>query len=125
MQKYIKKVDYIDNDKNESLITLNDGKFEIVCFSPNYHEEVSFCIYAISPENIIVANNKECYANKNENGYWGYSLQGKFVNNLRKEIKIGKFYIQIKLDELPKDLKKGQFIKFDCERLDLYSLVIK
>ena len=40
-------------------------------------------------------------------------------------VRVGEFYISIDKEEIPGDVFDGDFVTFNCARLDAYSIVIK
>ena len=122
MDKYIKKINFLDEGTRECEILLNDGSFELLCFSQPYREDCRHYIYAFMPKNIMIADNKSFDVKKTDEGYFAYSLQGEYVNKSNGEVRVGKFNIKLDKDEFPKDINEGEYVLFDCARLDFLDL---
>ena len=120
MKKYIKQVNYIDKEINECEVILNDGQFEIMCFAQPYNENNDFSINAFLVQNIMTALDNNYSVVKSKNGHFAYSIQGKLLSKNRGEVKVGEFYIKLENpQEIPKDINEGEFVQFNCQRLDL------
>jgi len=105
----------------EAQVKITDGEFELTCFSHlckfQEGQQVDVIIGALSAEHIVKSANTE-YRIEKLSGIFDYSLTGKLIDKVRSIIAIG--HISIEIDGyIPNDIDVGEFIDFQCARLDL------
>ena len=122
-KKYIKDIIYIDKDVNEVDIILNDGQIELKAYCYNYRKINSLTLSAFMTSDVMISEDKTFKATNN--GHNSYTIQGELYSKMLGIVKVGKFYISIEKEEIPGDVIDGDFITFNCTRLDAYSIVIK
>ena len=122
-EKFIKNINYIDKDVNEVEITLNDGQIELKAYCDNYRESNSLILSAFMTSGVMISDNTTFKATNN--GNYSHTIQGELYSKELGKVKVGKFFISIDKEEIPGDVFDGDFITFECVRLDAYSIVIK
>ena len=122
-KKYIKNINYIDKDVNEVEITLNDGQVELMAYCDNYREIAPLILSTFMTSDVMISDDKTFRAiNK---GNYSHTIQGELYSKELGIVRVGKFFISIDKEEIPGDVFDGDFIIFNCIRLDAYSIVIK
>ena len=121
--KYIKDIVFIDKDVNEVAITLNDGLVELKAYCYKYREINSLILSAFMTSDVMICEDKTFKAINN--GHNSYTIQGELYSKMLGIVKVGEFYISIEKEEIPGDVIDGDFITFNCARLDANSIVIK
>ena len=122
-KKYIKNINYIDKDVNEVEITLNDGQVELIAYCYNYREVNPITLGAFMTSNVMISDDKTFKATND--GNYSHTIQGELYSKELGKVRVGKFFISIDKEEIPGDVFDGDFITFECVRLDAYSIVIK
>lgn len=122
-KKHIKDIIYIDKDVNEVDIVLNDGQIELKAYCYKYREINSLTLSAFMTSDVMISDDKSFKATNN--GHNSYTIQGELYSKMLGIVKVGEFYISIEKEEIPGDVIDGDFITFNCTRLDAYSIVIK
>ena len=59
------------------------------------------------------------------NGNYSHTIQGELYSKMLGKVRVGNFYISIDKEKIPGDVFDGDFITFNCIRLDAYSIVVK
>ena len=121
--KFIKNINYIDKDINEVEITLNDGQIELKAYCDNYRESNSLILSTFMTSGVMISDDKTFKAINN--GNYSHTIQGELYSKELGKVKVGKFFISIDKEEIPGDVFDGDFISFECVRLNAYSIVIK
>jgi len=122
-KKYIKNINYVDKDVNEVEITLNDGQVELLAYCDNYHEITPMTLSAFMTSDVMISDDKTFKATND--GSYSHTIQGELYSKILGIVRVGNFYISIDKEEIPGDVCDGDFITFNCTRLDAYSVVIK
>ncbi len=117
---YIKQIKDFDQYSNEADIIVTDGQYELMCYchpADVYDSKAKVSeIIALFAQDIIRIDSEDSKIIKLKD-YYSYQLQGKIVNKNVPIVCIGE--LTIKLDtSTPKDLKEGEYIQFNVERLD-------
>lgn len=118
----IKNINWISESAAEAIITIIDNKnFSLNCFCQPCKYKINDkidCLYIFEAKNIKKFNIKEYIIKKNDNNL-GYYLVGQIINLEKKMIKINNFMLELD-NEIPSDIKLGEFIEFTCLRIDIY-----
>ena len=118
----IKKVNWLSKEIKEAEVYLCDGKYSIVVFSYPFDkrngETISELLYTLNADNIKISNIKEFYINRVSNSF-SYNIVGVVCDMDKNCVRIGSFIIEID-NNLPNDVKNGDFIAFTCDRIDLW-----
>jgi len=122
-KKYIKDINFIDNDVNEVAIVLNDGQVELKAYCDNYREINSVILSAFMTSDIMISDDKVFKAINN--GNYSHTIQGELYSKMLGKVRVGNFYISIDKEKIPSDVFDGDFITFNCIRLNAYSIVVK
>lgn len=122
-KKYIKNVKFVDSDVNEVEVVLNDGQVELKAYCDNYREIKPLILSAFMTSDVMISDDKTFKAINN--GNYSHTIQGELYSKMLGKVKVGNFFISIDKEEIPADIRDGDFITFKCVRLDAYSIVIK
>ena len=122
-KKYIKNIKFVDSDVNEVEITLNDGQVELLAYCDNYHEINPTTLSAFMTSDIMINDDKTFKATND--GNYSHTIQGELYSKMLGIVRVGDFYISIDKEEIPGDVFDGDFVSFNCTRLDANSVVIK
>lgn len=119
----IKKINWLSKEIKEAEVYICDGKYSIVVFSHPFDrktgEIISELLYTLNADNIKISVIKEFCILRVSNSF-SYNIVG-IINNMdENHIKVGSFIIELDVN-LPNDLRKGDFISFTCDRIDLYN----
>lgn len=119
---YIKTIQDCDEFSREADIVVSDGKYNLLgyctfagtCFVNQLVKEID----AFMALNIMRAK-KKCYIVQKTDGYYSYHLCGRVLDIGIPMVEIGD--LKILLDTcLPKDIKIGEYIDFDVNRLNCW-----
>ena len=114
----IRILDY-DNFSDECDFLINSLDVELICYGM-YDEKYNsrpFIIESFLASNIVKAKEDICFAIKKDS-YYAYEINAPIVDLVTKKVSIGQ--INIFLDaEFPGDLKLGDYVHFDVQRLDI------
>ena len=119
---YIKSIDWVDFPAQEAKILITDGFYECIGYSYGYDfhlgEILKHPLYANSCSDVMISFNKEFFiepasssTNLHQKGV------GELIDISKNLIQIGNLLIQ--LDNIPSDLKEGDYLEFNCFRLDV------
>lgn len=115
----IKKIIWFGEQEADVLIT--DGTFELICFSHpcrlKEEQTIDACIGALNSKNIMRSFDNSYYIKK-LSGPYNYQLTGKLLNKSKGIIIIGNICIETG-GYIPNDIEEGEFISFECNRLDI------
>lgn len=117
----IEKVNWLSEEIREAEVYLCDDKYSIIVFSYPFNkkagETISELLHTLNADDITVSEVSEFCINRISNSF-SYNVVGIIDNKDQNQIKVGSFII--KLDgSLPKDLNKGDYVSFTCDRIDL------
>lgn len=119
----ITKINWLSKEALEAEVTVSDGRFELVCFSQpfNYmvNDVVKTWLYGYKVSNVIREQNKEFKVEKLYD-FFDYSLTGKLANKEESIVEIGNIKIEVQNADLPGDIEGGDYISFNCKRIDIY-----
>ncbi len=119
---FIKQVKNFDEISSEADIIVSDGIFDLTCYcypSVLYQKgkEVKI-VTSFMAKNIMRARCNEYLIFKLKD-YYAYHLQGKIIDLIKRIVCIGN--LEIIVDEsIPNDIKLGEFVEFDVQRLNCY-----
>lgn len=117
----IKKITWLSKEIKEAEVVLSSSSAEIICFCHPCQKKTNDPVRKISAlftENIIRAD-KQIYDIFKLESYFSYRITAKLVS--RKERRVDFRGLSVDLDSsLPGDIQPGEFITFDCGRLDIY-----
>lgn len=118
----VKKINWISKNAMEAEVILNDGVFDIICFSQPFSfkegDTIKSYIYTYNTQKIYFSNLNEEYVKKN-GSLFEYELCGVIKDKLSNIIKIGNFLIELDIP-LPNDLYNGDYVIIFCERIDIW-----
>lgn len=111
---------------------VSDGEFELLCYAlfyDNQEGDTNFTLSAmmggnrslLANANVVTCDEKEYKIQKN--GYFSYKLQGKLISveNDKGTVQIGSLIIN-DVGWIPRDIKVGEFVKFEVARIDLSTV---
>lgn len=113
------KIEWLSVEGKEAEITLSDGTFNMRVFAHPFEiqDKITLPIHSVNTKNILISDN---YSLENVNSYhFEYNISGCVMDKDKGIIKVGNFFIEVD-EPLPRDIKKGDFISFQCDRLDLW-----
>ena len=89
---FIKSVEWIDKDAKEAEIIVSDGKFDILCFSHPFTENVTDKllepIYCFDVTDIMITIKSQLLVNRDGNSY-RYFVRGRLFDKSNKMVKVG------------------------------------
>lgn len=119
----ISKIEWISEGIKEAVVEVTDGKFSVKCFSQplNYplDSEINDPLYCYDV-NYIVKSYENTYKVEKLSSYFAYNFIGKLVDKNNNRVKVGEIFLELDLTSLPGDINEGDYIQFECSRLDLY-----
>ncbi|GAA0694846.1 hypothetical protein [Clostridium cadaveris] len=119
----ITKINWLSKEALEAEVTVSDGRFELVCFSQpfNYalNDTVKTSLYCYAVSNVIREQNDEFKVEKLYESF-AYILTGKLINKKDSVVEIGDVIVEIEKSDLPGDIEEGNYISFNCKRIDIY-----
>lgn len=118
----IKKIKYISIEAKEAEILISDGKYELICFSQPYDEDIDKKIEVLNCYNnqfVMRADTMECLIEKLIEPF-AYRIIGKVINSNKNIVKIGEILLQLEEYAIPKDIKENEYISFYVQRIDIY-----
>jgi len=119
----ISKIHFLSKEALEAEVTLTDGENQLICFSQplnyNLNDNIETSLYSYGVSNIVKEQDKEFYIKKQHEPF-AYELKGELIDKDNCLVKIGSIIIEIEKSVLPKDFETGDFISFNCRRVDLY-----
>lgn len=117
------KINWLSKEALEAEVTLTDGKFELICFSQPFNYDlndfIKTYVYCYETNNVLIEDVREFEVNK-LNSTFAYKLAGELINKEECVVAIGDIRIIIEKDKLPGDVKVGDYISFNCKRIDIY-----
>lgn len=115
---FIKEIKEYDKISQEADIIVSDGQFEILCYAHPFELKKSkWVLSTLFAENIMISFNKEPSVQKKD-GYFDYKLTGKILNKSKQIVSVGEIIIELD-GHIPNDLVEGNYIEFECMRIDL------
>lgn len=107
-----------DEESMEAEVIVSDGFFEILAFAHpcNKSQIHTYKLHLFEMKNIVVNSSKIENIIKTQ-WYFSHSITGKYYDNF---VKIWEIILEWDWIEFPGDIKNGDSITFDCERIDLY-----
>lgn len=118
VKMFLKEVLDFDIEAKEADIIVSDGVNDILCYAQPYeNNKIPFKLFAFRANNIIRTSEEVSFVNKNPEGYYSYNLQGKLIDSRIGLVSIGDIVIEIG-NNIPKDIKLNEYIKFTLERVD-------
>jgi hypothetical protein len=115
----IEKVDWLSEEAYEAEVYISDGINKLVCFSCPFRMHLDDSVshlYATFVDSILRLDIDD-YSYRYKGGY-SYDIGAKVVDVVEPCVEI--FGIIIALDaELPGDIIVGDFVSFECGRLDI------
>jgi|SRR5690606_9217813 len=119
----IQKINWLSKEIKEAEVCIFDGIFKIVVFShPFIGKEgdiIAELLYALNTKNITISGIEE-YCIERISNTFSYYILGTIINKNTNQIKVGEFIIELDV-ELPNDVKNGNFISFNCDRIDVVT----
>jgi hypothetical protein len=118
----VQKIDWLSKESLEAKVTITDGFFKIICFSfPCYLKEGERIKNFLRPSFIteIKYSDKAAYSvKKNKDDYFAYYFIGGLADKKNGIIRIGNIYFDLS-ESVPENLNKGDFVFFNCGRVDI------
>ena len=112
----IKKIEYLDEETKEAFVTLTDGDYELTVFAYPFIDRDGLKLSAFLESDIMVNENCSFAINNSELK----SFDGRLTDRQTGAVEIGGFVIYIQPDWIPGDIKSGDYISFNCSRVDLF-----
>jgi hypothetical protein len=105
----------------EAYVTVTDGKFELLCFCCPCDlrvegEELKEEIHTFSQKNTIKSDIAD-YSIQKLPDYFAYYLTAKVIDKAKHIVAIGD--IPIYTYHIPDEVQEGDFVSFQCGRLDI------
>lgn len=118
----IKKINWISQEVSEAEVIVTDGELEIMCFAQplNYLEENELLepIYCLDVSDLVKAELSEYRIEKLDDNF-SYSFLGQLIDKRDEKVKVGGLLLELDYN-IPGDINEGDFISFNCQRLDIY-----
>jgi hypothetical protein len=118
---WVKEIYWINEKELEAEAVITDGQYELICFAYplelNIGDILNFNIQILNGNSIVRAFEKE-YVIEKSKGTFDYYLTGELIDRKEGIVKIGDIYLQ-GLSYIPGDIVEGDFVSFECWRLDL------
>ena len=119
----VSKITWISEDALEAEVLINDGTYEIKCFSHPFNmlinAEIQEPIYCYNTQNVIVSfknENKVFQVDKS----FEYHIIGELVDKENELVRVGEILIKLEENSLPTDINLDKYIEFSCNRFDIY-----
>lgn len=114
-------IKWMSEEALEAEVVITDGIFQMNCFSQPLRyvkgDMINENLYGFDVSNVKIANEPIEYINKIGNNF-EYQLSGRLVNKKNKVIGLGEILIEVK--DLPYDINEGEYVEFNCKRIDIY-----
>ncbi|MCY9672526.1 hypothetical protein M5W63_08355 [Bacillus pumilus] len=118
----IRKINWISQEASEAEVIVTDGELEIMCFAQplNYHEgnELLEPIYCLDVSDLVKAELSEFGIEKLDD-HFSYSFLGQLIDKRDEKVRVGGLLLELDYN-IPGDINEGDFISFNCKRLDIY-----
>ena len=110
-----------DAESREADVLLSDGQVEFTCFayglkSEEQAELVPGDLWAFNPDNVQGIESAQSKAEKIPNSYYGYRFCGQVIN--KNTVRVGEFDIHGFKNAMPGDVNPGEWVSFECMRVD-------
>ncbi len=117
----IEKMNWHSKEALEAEVYISDGMYEFLFFAHPFHGKQGQIINsefgALNSSNIYRIDSDKFRIEKLQD-FFAYRIGGKVICMKECIIQIGSFHIKLD-DYLPGDLVEGEYISFECDRLDL------
>lgn len=117
------QINWLERAALEAEVVLADGKFTLSCFCCPCYLKVSnnFTdkLHAFDTESVHLAHTTQDKVEKLTDPF-AYYIEAKIVDVSAAVVRIGSLYIDIGIFNLPGDLNNGNYVSFECARLDIY-----
>lgn len=118
---WLKEILWFDDFSLEAEVIITDGHYDLRCFTYPLElkkgDLLNFYIMIFNSKNVVRTYEKEYFVEK-LHGPFDYNLTGELINRKEGIVKIGEIYLE-GLDKIPGDIIEGDFVSFECWRLDL------
>ncbi|WP_251862608.1 hypothetical protein [Clostridium sp. Marseille-Q2269] len=119
----ITKINWLSKEALEAEVTVNDGKFELICFSHPFkydlNDFIKTALYCYDISNVMRVEKCEFKVEKLYESF-AYNLTGKLANKEDGIVEIGNIKIEVQNTDLPGDIEEDDYISFNCKRIDIY-----
>lgn len=119
----VQNIKWISKEAQEAEVIITDGKYNICCFSQPFNGVIGdYLTEALHAYNLSEISQLEQHNTKiiKLSGTFNYLVEGKIIDKKLQLIKIGGITIDISDSYLPNDINEGDYISFECERIDLW-----
>lgn len=115
----INKIKWLSQNAKEAEVYLSDGKYNLLCFSHPFDQNSNNLLLIHTLNATDICKTDENVSIIKTDSSFGYSLVGEAIDVLKRQVKIGEFIIELD-NPLPNDIKEGNYISFNCERIDIW-----
>ncbi|MEG1002724.1 MAG: hypothetical protein RSF37_04915 [Clostridium sp.] len=119
----ISKISIISETSLEAEVTITDGFNELVCFSQpcnfKLNQKLIEPVYCFNNKQVVRYSGNEYQIEKLKEPL-AYNLVGKLIDKKNCLIKIGEISLQLEEYSIPKDVLENEYIRFYCQRIDIY-----
>lgn len=117
---YISKIYWLDIETGEAIVRVTDGNYELECYMSNCNYKVGDCVK--TDIEVLGVEKVELTSEKNQVKYSSMENGSLIVGNLQEigRLKIGGLFINIGVENIPKDLHKGEDVIVKISRLDIW-----
>lgn len=117
----VKQINWLSRASLEAEVIISDGKIDLLCFAHpmNYQEGQSLIEPLIVLDVSGVVKSNDYTPPQKQSDTFEYYLTGKIIDKENGIIEIGNIQIEINSSSIPQDINQGEFISFQCSRLDL------
>lgn len=116
------KIERLSEEILEAEVEVFDGKYIIKCFAHPLQKdegsEIEEPIYCYDVTQIIKAEENKYNVTKLGNNF-NYLLTGQLIDKNNEIVKLGKLLFELDSNLIPGDINEGDYISFNCERLDI------
>ena len=121
----IVRVDWLSKEAEEAEIQVSDGENKALVFSCPFQyklgEDVSAPLSAVFCKGLVHEKDRTSVLSRIVDSPFGCHIAGEIISvNEDRDGIVQVFGFQIRLRDLPKEFKPGDFVRFSAGRLDLY-----
>ncbi|WP_226528736.1 hypothetical protein [Metabacillus niabensis] len=118
----ITKIEWLSGEILEAEVEVTDGEHFVKCFAHPLQKdegsELKDPIYCYDVTQIIKAEENKYEVVKLGNNF-NYLLTGQLIDKNNEIVKLGEFLFELDSSLIPGDINEGDYISFNCERLDI------
>jgi hypothetical protein len=119
----VKSLNWISEDAEEAEVIVEDGCFECLVFSHPCNlsegDTLNEPLHPLEIECVMKALSNQPKIEKLPKSYFAYKFVAKIINFNEAVVAIGGIIIDLGMD-IPSWAKNGDYIEFNCSRLDIW-----